>query len=48
MVISSELVELMALCDRVLVMSHDYIRADFAPNEWLQEKNHLRRVQKSP
>jgi len=37
-VVSSELVELMALCDRILVMSHGHIRADFAPDEWTQEK----------
>jgi ribose transport system ATP-binding protein len=37
-VVSSELVELMALCDRILVMSHGRIRADFAPDEWTQEK----------
>jgi ABC-type sugar transport system ATPase subunit len=33
MVISSELVELMAICDRILVMSHAHIRAGFTPNE---------------
>ena len=37
-VVSSELVELMALCDRILVMSQGHIRADFAPDEWTQEK----------
>jgi ribose transport system ATP-binding protein len=37
-VVSSELVELMSLCDRMLVMSHGRIRADFTPDEWTQEK----------
>jgi ribose transport system ATP-binding protein len=37
-VVSSELVELMALCDRILVMSRGRIRADFACDEWTQEK----------
>ena len=37
-VVSSELVELMALCDRLLVMSHGRITAEFTPAEWTQEK----------
>jgi ribose transport system ATP-binding protein len=37
-VVSSELVELMALCDRILVMSRGHIRANFASDEWTQEK----------
>ncbi|MDD5139566.1 MAG: sugar ABC transporter ATP-binding protein [Verrucomicrobiales bacterium] len=38
MVVSSELVELMALCDRLLVMSQGRITAEFTPDEWTQEK----------
>ena len=37
-VVSSELVELMALCDRILVMSQGRITAGFTPEEWTQEK----------
>lgn len=37
-VVSSELVELMALCDRLLVMSQGCITAEFTPEEWTQEK----------
>jgi ribose transport system ATP-binding protein len=37
-VVSSELTELMALCDRILVMSAGYIAAEFRPGEWTQEK----------
>jgi ABC-type sugar transport system ATPase subunit len=37
-VVSSELVELMALCDRLLVMSQGCITAEFTPAEWTQEK----------
>jgi len=37
-VVSSELVELMALCDRLLVMSQGRITAEFTPAEWTQEK----------
>lgn len=37
-VVSSELVELMALCDRLLVMSQGHICAEFTPDEWTQEK----------
>jgi ribose transport system ATP-binding protein len=37
-VVSSELVELMALCDRILVMSAGRIAAEFEPGEWTQEK----------
>jgi ribose transport system ATP-binding protein len=37
-VVSSELVELMALCDRILVMSQGRISAEFKPGEWTQEK----------
>ncbi len=37
-VVSSELTELMALCDRILVMSAGRIVAEFLPGEWTQEK----------
>jgi len=37
-VVSSELTELMALCDRILVMSAGQIAAEFLPGEWTQEK----------
>jgi ribose transport system ATP-binding protein len=37
-IVSSELVELMALCDRIAVMSDGYIAAEFLPGEWSQEK----------
>ena len=37
-VVSSELTELMALCDRILVMSAGRIAAEFLPGEWTQEK----------
>jgi ribose transport system ATP-binding protein len=37
-VVSSELVELMTLCDRLLVMSQGNITAEFTPDEWTQEK----------
>jgi len=37
-VVSSDLVELMALCDRLLVMSQGSITAEFTPDEWTQEK----------
>lgn len=37
-VVSSELVELMALCDRIIVMSDGRIAAEFLPGEWSQEK----------
>lgn len=37
-VVSSELVELMTLCDRILVMSQGRITAEFKPDEWSQEK----------
>jgi ribose transport system ATP-binding protein len=37
-VVSSELVELMALCDRITVMSDGHIAAEFLPGEWSQEK----------
>jgi ABC-type sugar transport system ATPase subunit len=36
--VSSELVELMALCDRIIVMSDGRIAAEFLPGEWSQEK----------
>src|ERR1017187_10402398 len=36
--VSSELTELMALCDRILVMSAGRITAEFLPGEWTQEK----------
>ena len=38
MVVSSELVELMALCDRILVLSQGQIKGQFTPDEWTQEK----------
>jgi ribose transport system ATP-binding protein len=37
-VVSSELTELMSLCDRILVMSAGRIAAQFLPGEWTQEK----------
>jgi ribose transport system ATP-binding protein len=37
-IVSSELVELMALCDRIAVMSDGRIAAEFLPGEWSQEK----------
>jgi ribose transport system ATP-binding protein len=37
-VVSSELVELMSLCDRLLVMSQGCITAEFTPDNWTQEK----------
>lgn len=37
-VVSSELTELMALCDRILVMSAGAIAAEFLPGQWSQEK----------
>ncbi|NOS70260.1 MAG: sugar ABC transporter ATP-binding protein [Verrucomicrobia bacterium] len=37
-VVSSELMELMTLCDRLLVMSQGCITAEFTPDEWTQEK----------
>jgi ribose transport system ATP-binding protein len=37
-VVSSELTELMALCDRILVMSAGRIAAQFLPGQWTQEK----------
>ena len=36
--VSSELPELMALCDRILVMSAGSIAAEFLPGQWTQEK----------
>jgi ribose transport system ATP-binding protein len=36
--VSSELPELMALCDRILVMSVGKIAAEFLPGQWTQEK----------
>jgi ribose transport system ATP-binding protein len=36
--VSSELTELMALCDRILVMSAGHIAAEFLPGSWTQEK----------
>jgi ribose transport system ATP-binding protein len=36
--VSSELTELMAVCDRILVMSAGRIAARFLPGEWTQEK----------
>ncbi len=37
-VVSSELTELMSLCDRILVMSAGSIAAEFLPGQWSQEK----------
>jgi len=37
-VVSSELTELMSLCDRILVMSAGRIVAEFLPGHWTQEK----------
>jgi ribose transport system ATP-binding protein len=37
LVVSSDLVELMALCDRILVMAHGRIVAEFTPADWSQE-----------
>jgi len=37
-VVSSELVELMALGDRILVLSQGQIKGEFTPDEWTQEK----------
>jgi ribose transport system ATP-binding protein len=37
-VVSSDLVELLALCDRLLVMSQGRLTAEFTPAEWTQEK----------
>jgi ribose transport system ATP-binding protein len=37
-VVSSELVELMALCGRILVLSQGQIKGEFTPEEWTQEK----------
>lgn len=37
-VVSSELTELMALCDRLLVMSAGRLVAEFLPSQWSQEK----------
>jgi ribose transport system ATP-binding protein len=36
--VSSELVELMSLCDRILVMSQGRITGEFTPENWTQEK----------
>ena len=37
-VVSSELLELMAVCDRILVLSRGRITAEFTPSTWSQEK----------
>ncbi len=37
LMVSSELTELMALCDRILVMSAGRIAAEFLPGQWTQE-----------
>jgi len=37
-VVSSELTELMALCDRILVLSAGRIAGEFLPGQWSQEK----------
>jgi ribose transport system ATP-binding protein len=36
-VVSSDLIELMALCDRILVMARGRITAQFTPADWTQE-----------
>jgi ribose transport system ATP-binding protein len=36
-VVSSDLIELMAICDRILVMAHGRITAQFTPADWTQE-----------
>jgi ribose transport system ATP-binding protein len=36
--VSSELTELMSVCDRILVMSAGRIAAEFLPGQWTQEK----------
>ena len=38
LMVSSELTELMALCDRILVMSAGHVAAEFLPGQWTQEK----------
>jgi ribose transport system ATP-binding protein len=37
-VVSSDLIELMALCDRLLVMSEGRITAEFSPDAWTEER----------
>jgi ribose transport system ATP-binding protein len=37
-VVSSELVELVALCDRIIVLSQGRITGEFTPDTWTQEK----------
>jgi len=37
-VVSSDLPELMALCDRIVVLSAGRVAAEFRPGEWTQEK----------
>ena len=37
-VVSSELTELMSLCDRIIVMSAGRIAGEFLPGQWSQEK----------
>lgn len=37
-VVSSELVELMSLCDRIIVLSQGRITGEFTPETWSQEK----------
>ena len=37
-VVSSDLVELLALCDRLLVLSQGRVTAEFTPADWTQEK----------
>jgi len=37
LMVSSELPELMALCDSILVMSAGRIAAEFLPGQWTQE-----------
>jgi ribose transport system ATP-binding protein len=38
LMVSSELIELMAICDRILVMSAGRIAGEFLPGEWSQAK----------
>ena len=37
LVVSSDLLELMALCDRILVMAHGRITAQFTPADWTED-----------
>jgi ribose transport system ATP-binding protein len=37
LVVSSDLLELMAVCDRIMVMAHGRVTAQFTPADWTQE-----------